>query len=137
MNKDGYLFYTNDGTNYLLGYVGNATDLELPANYNGNSYEIYRYAFEGCSGLTSITIPSSVTSIGQSSFSVCSGLTSVTIPSTVTSIGYQAFYGCIGLSEIRFNGTIAQWKKISKDSDWDYKVPSSCKVICTDGETSL
>ena len=183
VNKDGYLFYTNDGTNYLLGYVGNATDLELPANYNGNSYEIYRYAFEGCSGLTSITIPSSVTSIGihafegcsgltsikipssvtsigstafegcsgltsitipssvtsigQSSFSVCSGLTSVTIPSTVTSIGYQAFYGCIGLSEIRFNGTIAQWKKISKDSDWDYKVPSSCKVICTDGETSL
>ena len=64
VNKDGYLFYTNDGTNYLLGYVGNATDLELPANYNGNSYEIYRYAFEGCSGLTSITIPSSVTSIG-------------------------------------------------------------------------
>ena len=75
--------------------------------------------------------------LNKGAFEDCSGLTSITIPSSVTSIGNGAFYGCIGLSEIRFNGTIAQWKKISKDSDWDYKVPSSCKVICTDGETSL
>ena len=50
--------------------------------------------FSGCAGLTSITIPDSVTSIGASAFEGCTGLTSVTIPDSVTSIGNRAFYGC-------------------------------------------
>ena len=50
-------------------------------------------AFYGCSGLTSVTIPNSVTSIGSSAFYGCSGLTSVTIPESVTSIEHRAFYG--------------------------------------------
>ena len=77
VNRNDYLFYTDNGTNYLLGYVGNATDLELPENYNGNSYEIYEYAFYGCNGLTSITIPDSVTSIGSSAFEGCDKLVEV------------------------------------------------------------
>ena len=52
-------------------------------------------AFSRCSSLTSITIPNSVTSIGSSAFSRCSSLTSITIPNSVTSIGNSAFYGCI------------------------------------------
>ena len=50
-------------------------------------------AFYNCSGLTSVTIPSSVTSIGSNAFSGCTGLTSVTIPSSVTTIGSNAFSG--------------------------------------------
>ena len=57
-------------------------------------------AFEGCSGLTSITIPNSVTSIGEVAFEYCSGLTSVTIPSSVTSIGDYAFSGCSNLTSV-------------------------------------
>ena len=49
---------------------------------------------EGCTGLTSITIPNSVTSIGAQAFSDCSGLTSIAIPNSVSSIGDMAFYGC-------------------------------------------
>ena len=52
-------------------------------------------AFYGCSGLTSLTIPSGVTSIGEWAFSGCSGLTSLTLPSGVTSIGNDAFRYCI------------------------------------------
>ena len=57
-------------------------------------------AFENCTGLTSITIGNSVTSIGEDAFSGCSGLTSITIPNSVTSIGGGAFSGCVGLTTV-------------------------------------
>ena len=57
-------------------------------------------AFVFCSGLTSITLPSGVTSIGGAAFMDCSGLTSLTIPSGVTSIGGLAFRGCSGLTNL-------------------------------------
>ena len=55
-------------------------------------------AFEHCTGLASVTIPEKVTSIGNYAFRYCSGLTSVTIGNSVTSIGYDAFSGCTGLT---------------------------------------
>ena len=54
-------------------------------------------AFRGCSGLTSVTIPDSVTSIGNWAFYGCSGLTSVTIGNSVTSIGVQHSLGAVAL----------------------------------------
>ena len=64
------------------------------------------HAFYGCTGLTSLTIPSSVTSIGANAFSNCSGLTSLTIPSSVTSIGYSAFQGCSGLTSLSIPSSV-------------------------------
>ena len=57
-------------------------------------------AFEGCTGLTAVTIPDSVTSIGGVAFRGCRGLTSVTIPVSVTSAGNSAFAGCTGLTSV-------------------------------------
>ena len=57
-------------------------------------------AFSGCTGLTSITIGNSVTSIGEAAFYNCTGLTSITIPNSVTSIGEYAFGYCSGLISI-------------------------------------
>ena len=59
----------------------------------GNSVKsIGQQAFDGCTGLTEITIGNSVTSIGSSAFKGCTGLTEVTIPNSVTSIGPWAFF---------------------------------------------
>ena len=63
-------------------------------------------AFSGCSGLTSLTLPSSVTSIGDNAFSGCSGLTSLTLPSSVTSIGGRAFEGCSGLTSLTLPSSV-------------------------------
>ena len=84
--------YYNSYSNEYTGSV----DIPSMVTYNDLTYSVTSIgygAFEGCSGLTSITIPNSVTSIGDSAFSSCSGLTSVTIPNSVTSIGYSAFKG--------------------------------------------
>ena len=66
-------------------------------------------AFSDCSSLTSVTIPNSVTSIGGWAFSYCSSLTSITIPESVTSIGGSAFSGCSGLTKTNYTGDIAGW----------------------------
>ena len=72
------------------------TSLTIPSSVTS----IGDWAFHGCSGLTSLTIPSSVTSIGDCAFMKCSGLTSLTIPTSVTSIGGGAFGGCSGLTSL-------------------------------------
>ena len=62
-------------------------------------------AFYYCENLTSVTIPVSVTSIGKSAF-YGSGLTSITIPNSVTSIGSQAFEECESLTEVTIGSGI-------------------------------
>jgi hypothetical protein len=59
-----------------------------------------------------VSIPSSVTSIGDYAFSGCKGLTSVSIPSSVIFIGNCAFYGCAGLEKVNISDILA-WFNIS------------------------
>ena len=67
------------------------------------------YKFEDCSGLTSITIPSSVTSLGKRCFYGCSGLTSITIPSSVTSLSSECFLDCPKLEKAIFQGYLPRY----------------------------
>ena len=78
------------------------TSLTIPSSVTS----IGENAFHDCSGLTSLVIPSSVTSIGESAFSGCSGLTSLTIPSSVTSIDRSAFSGCSGLTSLTIPSSV-------------------------------
>ena len=61
---------------------------------------IGQYTFAACTSLTRVTIPSSVTSIGSNAFSGCTSLTRVTIPSSVTNIGGSAFAACASLTRV-------------------------------------
>ena len=58
------------------------------------------WAFAACIGLTSVTLPDSVTSIGYNAFSECSALTSIRIPEGVTSIRAGTFDRCSNLRSV-------------------------------------
>ena len=88
--------YNDELGHYAFAGCSGLTSLTLPSGVTSIGYE----AFRGCSGLTSLTLPSGVTEIRELAFAGCSGLTSLTIPSGVTSIGKWAFYGCSGLTSI-------------------------------------
>ncbi len=91
---DDYLFFTNNGTNYLLQYKGNDVDLVLPATMNGKNYDIYTGAFYYYRSLNSVVIPDSVKVIGENAFFMCNTMTSATIGSNVTTISSNAFAYC-------------------------------------------
>ncbi len=122
---------TSIGDSAFQGCSG-LTSITIPNSVTS----IGRFAFGNCSGLTSITIPNSVTSIDNYAFFECTGLTSVTIPGSVTSIGEDAFYNCTSLTTINFNGTMEQWNAVSKGTNWKTNVPAT-QVVCTDGEISI
>ena len=96
--------YTSDDVigNYAFSGCRSLTSLILPSNVTSIGYS----AFYGCIRLTSLTLPSSVTSIGSSAFEACYGLFSLTLPSSVTEIGESAFRGCSGLTSLTLPSSV-------------------------------
>ena len=100
----------NDGVEYIVASLGAScfkdcsglTSITIPSSVTSLGDD----CFYDCDGLTSITIPSSVTSLGASCFWSCSGLTSITIPSSVTSLGESCFFYCSGLTSITIPSSV-------------------------------
>ena len=88
----------SSNTGYSL-YINdiNVVDLTIPNTITS----LGDYAFEKCSGLRSVVIPSSVISIGRRTFNKCKNLSSFTIGENVTTIGNDAFSGCSELTNIK------------------------------------
>ena len=93
-SNTGSFYSTTLGSNYPRG--SGITEITIPETVTsiGNS------ALGGCSSLTEIKLPSKLKTINQKAFYECTALKSITIPSTVTSIGTDAFYNCGGLQSI-------------------------------------
>ena len=93
-------------------------DIVIPStvNYDGSEYSvamIARSAFSGCTSLTSIEIPNSVTNIDERTFSGCTSLTSIEIPNSVTSIYSDAFSGCTSLKDLFIEDGYATLKLVN------------------------
>ena len=98
---------------YVYSKYDSKTKEYITQYHTYNVVAISSSAFENCDGLTSVTIPDSITSIGAKAFLNCDGLTSVTIPDSVTSIGKHAFCGCSGLTSVTIGNGV---KSMGKDA---------------------
>ena len=124
-NDDGVMIgynYINYYTELEVTYLGDSPgesyryvqSLEIPSQvtYNNETYRVTRLGDRSFfkSFMIFVTIPNSVTSIGDEAFYGCSVLTSITIPNSVTSIGNSAFSGCSGLTSVTFHcKEIGRW----------------------------
>ena len=119
------------------------TSCVIPSEYNGLPVKIIRgFGFNECTQLSSITIPKSITTIGNWAFQSCSSLTTITLPNDVSEIFEAAFGNCsnlesiylprslktIGrnifpycpkLKNIYYEGFPAEWNQINKHKEWD------------------
>ncbi len=102
---DNGLYLGNSKNPYVVLMDTTSEDITSCTIYP-NCKVIYEYAFDGCSSLTSIEIPDSVTSIGGCAFASCSSLTSIEIPDSVESIGEYAFDGCSSLTSIEIPDSV-------------------------------
>ena len=84
------------------------------------------------------TIPTdaSITKIGNTAFIDRHDLKHIVIPKNITSIGGGAFSGCVNLESIRYEGTVAEWEKISLGIVW-YKDYGVSTVQCSDGDVAI
>ena len=82
-------------------------------SYDGNNYYVVRAtngAFQN-TDITSITLPNSITSLGNNCFDACTNLISVKLPNNITSLGDNTFSNCRKLSSIKLPDTLTSLGK--------------------------
>ena len=107
INVEG-LIYNLDDESFTAKLINGKTwegELSIPSEieWKGQKYvvnSIGQKAFEDCKGLTSISIPKSITTIGSNAFYGCTGLSTITIPDDITIIESGLFKDCVNLTSV-------------------------------------
>ena len=140
-NDEGYgtvVGYTANTDNYSsLRFPERCTKIEISPMYNveeDEAREVRRYT----GNIREVELPDTIVEIGESAFSdyEFDSLQKINIPRSVKIIGDYAFEGCHNLTSIIYEGTIEEWKKISKGYNWNYGVPA-IYLQCSDGQVFL
>ncbi len=127
-DNNGFVTY-NDGTDiWLINYIGSEINITIPNSVT----TIGNYAFSLCTSLISIVIADSVTSIGDRAFYDCTSLTSIVIPDSVTTIGKFAFYECTSLTSITIPDSVTT---ISDGAFYD--CTSLTSIVIPDSVTTI
>jgi len=100
-SSSDFTYEENNGLITITKYKGQGGNVTIPSKIGGKPVTVIgNRSFEGCTSITGITIPDSVTSILEAAFSACSSLTSIIIPNSVTKIDDYTFHNCIGLTSV-------------------------------------
>lgn len=89
-------------------YFSGACEIPATVDYHGARYavaSIRKKAFWRCAGITELSLPSTLVSIGVAAFFDCKNLRSIVIPESVESIGLYAFNYCSSLTDIFYNSS--------------------------------
>ncbi len=117
----------------ITKYIGTVTEVNIPATIEGYPVqELGNYCFWGCTNLTSITIPDSVTSLGYGCFGCCTSLTSISIPDSITRFESSCFTHCSSLSDITIPNSVS-----SLGDACFYNCISLTSISIPNGVTSL
>ena len=100
-----WTYTVSDNQATITGYSGAGGEVVIPAELDGVAVVKVGDGWPPVFGdfnytVTSITIPDSVTSIGDFAFAYCNNLTSITIPDSVTIFGQDAFHFCTSLTSV-------------------------------------
>ncbi len=135
---DGVSYRLNaDGQGYSLtsaaGFTGSA--LSIPSTVNSLPVTaIAANAFKDKTNLVSVSIPSSISTVGELAFYNCTSLSTVTIPASVISVGARCFERCSSLTTINYNNTSAAWNiLVAPATGWN-NVTGNYTVYCTNNE---
>ena len=133
---------SDDGTYYIVSR-GNfhGTDLYIPSKYNNipvkeiGKRAFYNWSMDNYTAIHNITIPNSITVIGESAFANCHELTSITLPSSVNIIDREAFAYCSNLIQINIPSSVTTINYGAFSSCTSLKnitIPNSIKEIKID-----
>jgi len=120
--------YVVSAVNDFVFSSDSITSIQMPSTVTSIGENICA----GCSGLTSMIIPTGIKEIPDGAFSNCNGLTSIYIPESVTSIGEYAFIFCEKLASIRIPNSVATIGREAFDGCeklTSMTIPSSVKKI--------
>lgn len=99
-----FTYETNASAVTITAYTGLGGNVIIPATIVGLPVTAIGDSAFAATGLTGVTLPNSVTSIGLAAFYSCTTLTNAIIPSSVSLIGESAFEACLGLTSVTFPG---------------------------------
>ena len=117
-----YEVSSNNSYVTITKYNGSASDLVIPESIDGIKVkEIGSYTFRYCTGLTSITLPNSLTYIGSDAFSGCTGLTSINVD--INNSAYSSEYGVL------FNKNKTEIITFPAGKNGTYTIPDSVTSI--------
>lgn len=134
---DGNL-YSKDGKTLIRYAIGKTnTEFKIPSGVIAIAAE----AFYNGKNLINVEIADTVFSIGDNAFQECRNVESVLIGKSVAEIGHEAFRWCESLKTFKFNGTMNEWRAITKGEYWrnmsNYRYIPAEAVICVDSVVIL
>lgn len=132
----------DDYRNAIGGYAGSSAANDVDLVINGNvqttitvpgTIKDAGYNLSSLS-ITELTLEEGVEILGCAGY--CHNLTTVNLPSTLTTIGNRGFYNCANLETLNYAGTMAQWANVSLNNYWHRSTPLTV-VHCSDGDVTL